>query len=910
MARREANIDDEKRSYSAVFLLCVGLLLIGAVWAVWDDNISRRPWKYHQVEFSRLEREKVQRDIDEENQRLQANPEYVAAVKALAATQASLQSGDTAARLAVLQKERDRAEVLFNDADLEFRIIKSRLEEAWYEFEAAELEHRPTEVYHKKIEQLDHEREAIQKRFEDTKGEVARIDNEMNEISGEAKELEAKVKTLTDQRDFLVDRMSGIVLANIGGIELPIIPKINQVVLPEFERNNFDQPVARVERCVSCHAGIDKPGFEDAPQPYTTHPDRENILAKHPVDKIGCTPCHQGQGAAVNSPEQAHGEVHHWLKPLLRGEKVQASCIKCHATLGGLAHGETIARGEKLFEELGCHGCHLVDGYENLAKVGPYLRRSAAKLDAAWLVRWVTNPHEYRPGTRMPNFLFKKEEAEAIAGYLLRASKSESDEWLAARPLPAGIDPTDATLVAKGNEIVDSIGCRGCHGFAPGESPAHLGENKDVAPNLSNVAEKTDARWMYYWLKGPRDFSPISRMPSLRLSDDEAKAVVSYLLTLGKRRPEPGIEERLASAENVDRGEALVRKFGCAGCHDIPGMEGESRIGAELATFGSKTLEELFFGNRTDIPQTWDDWTYHKILEPRTYATERIEQLMPVFGLAEADIKALRVFLQSRTAWKYPATYWALNDERGKRIVEGRRLIARYNCVGCHVVENEGGAIRARYEESPSLAPPILNGEGSKVQPDWFYGFLKQPVPIRPWLKVRMPSFGLSDEETTRVVQYFGAVDKIQIPFIHVDDAKIPAEHIRAAQVLVTEDYFNCFSCHQQGDRRPEGPPEGWAPDLGMAHKRLNPEWIIRWLRNPQKVTPGTKMPSFYEEGEDGKPQGGPDDVLEGDNGRQIEALRDYLMVLDHAKEVLARNQRTDIADARPLHGNAPAEQD
>ncbi len=898
MARREVNTDDEKRSYSALFLVCVGLLLFGAVWAVWDDNISRRPWKYHQNEFSRLERDKIRGDIAAENAKLEAMPEYQQLSKDLEAAKVRVASGETAQRLAELDAKILAATVKFNDADLAFRIIKSRLEEAWYEYEAAELEHRPTEKYHKHIEELDHEKAAIEKEFTDTKGELARITNEKDEILGEVKTLEGKIKKLADQKDFLEDRLSGVVLTSFAGIELPKVPKIHQVVLPEFERNNFDQPVARVERCVSCHVGIDKAGFEEAPQPYRTHSDREKILGKHPVERFGCTPCHQGQGAAVNSPEQAHGEVHHWDKPLLRGEKVQASCIKCHATLGGLAHGETIARGEKLFEELGCHGCHLVDGYESLAKVGPFLRLASAKLDPAWLVRWVTNPHEIRPNTRMPNFLLKKEEAEAVAGYLLSVSKDASQEWLAQRPLPSGIDPSNTALTTKGKELVDSLGCRGCHGFAEGESPAFLGENKDLAPNLSKVAEKTDARWMYHWVKNPRDYSPTARMPSLRLSDDEAKAIVSYLQTLGKKQPQPGLEERLLAAANVETGKAVVRKYGCFGCHDIPGMEKESRIGAELASFGSKTLEELFFGNRTDIPQTWDDWTYHKIQEPRTYATERIEQLMPVFGLADADIRALRLFLKSRTAWKYPAKYWALNDARGKRIVEGRRLVTRYNCVGCHVIEDQGGAIRARYEEAPSMAPPILNGQGSKVQPDWFYSFLKQPVPIRPWLKVRMPTFGLSDDEATAIVQYFGAVDNIKTPFVYVDENKIPADHLLAAQSLVTADYFNCFSCHQQGDRRPEGPPEGWAPDLGMARKRLNPEWIIRWLHNPQKVTPGTKMPSFYEADEDGKAVGGPDDILDGDNERQIVALRDYLMVLNNAQEVLARNQKHALAAA------------
>ena len=131
-------------------------------------------------------------------------------------------------------------------------------------------------------------------------------------------------------------------------------------------------------------------------------------------------------------------------------------------------------------------------------------------------------------------------------------------------------------------------------------------------------------------------------MPSLRLSDDEALAITNYLMTWAAGRIRlPGIQEKLADANNIKRGETLVRKWGCFGCHDIKGMEKESRIGAELTTFGSKTVEELSFGNRTDVKHTWDDWTYHKLKTPRGYATERVEQLMPQFDLADEDIKAL-----------------------------------------------------------------------------------------------------------------------------------------------------------------------------------------------------------------------------------------------------------------------------
>jgi mono/diheme cytochrome c family protein len=121
-------------------------------------------------------------------------------------------------------------------------------------------------------------------------------------------------------------------------------------------------------------------------------------------------------------------------------------------------------------------------------------------------------------------------------------------------------------------------------------------------------------------------------------------------------------------------------------------------------------------------------------------------------------------------------------------------------------------------------------------------------------------------------VDFFNDLSKVEFPFTYFDEKTVPPEYLDAAKKLVSKDYFNCFSCHQQGDRKPEGPVDGWAPDLTLARQRLNPSWIIKWLHDPQKVQPGTKMPSFYP--------GGPDDILGGKEDLQIEALRDYIMTL------------------------------
>jgi len=877
--RQLGEFDEEQRSYSAIFLIGVGLLLAGALWSIWDDNISRRPWKKWQAEFFQLQIDQARRAVRDEEARLARDPQHQDVVRTLSAAEKKLASGETARELKRLRKALEQQKVRTSELDLELRIAKSKIEEAWYEYDHAIATGQPTDEAKAHLEELQKERDELAAALQKSESKEAEIQTQISAVEAEKAELEKKKEAMESELRRLRQRLAGLTLS-VGPFQFPKIPRIEQVVLAEFDRGNFNTPLNRVDRCTSCHAAIDKPGFEDRPNPLKTHPHLD-LLRYHPGEKFGCTPCHGGQGPAVNSPEQAHGEVHFWDQPLRRGELVQASCIQCHQDTRGLAYADVIARGQTLFEELGCHGCHLTEGYENLEKVGPSLRRLAAKVDPSWLVGWVERPHRYRPRTRMPDFLFDREQATAVAAYLLDASRAESEEWSSGHPEPEAVDPKNPELVAEGRRLVETLGCRGCHGLEPDESPGSLGANKDIAPNLSAVAEKSTPRWIYHWIKSPRGYSPVARMPSLRLSDREAAAIASYLATRGTPKPDPAVVARLRDPAIIETGKSLVRKYGCFGCHDIPGMENESRVGVELSAFGSKTLEELFFGNHTDIPHTWEDWTYHKLRDPRTYATERIEQQMPNFNLEDADIRALRVFLKSRTEEKIPVKYAADANERGTRILAGRRLVQRYNCTGCHVIEGRGGDIRAFYAEQPTMAPPVLTGEGAKVQSDWLFGFLKEPVPLRPWLQVRMPTFGLSDREATTLVEYFGTLDHVETPFVHVVSAEIPPEYIEAGRQLASKDYFDCFSCHQRGSQKPEGPLEGWAPDLALARQRLQPEWILRWLRDPQAVQPGTKMPSFFP--------GGPEDILGGNEDLQIRALRDYIMSLGEPRAVVAR---------------------
>jgi hypothetical protein len=57
-------------------------------------------------------------------------------------------------------------------------------------------------------------------------------------------------------------------------------------------RQNLLPGLQRVDRCTTCHLGVEDPTMKNAPQPFSFHPN----LAPHVPSKFGCTICHGGTG--------------------------------------------------------------------------------------------------------------------------------------------------------------------------------------------------------------------------------------------------------------------------------------------------------------------------------------------------------------------------------------------------------------------------------------------------------------------------------------------------------------------------------------------------------------------------------------------------------------------------------------
>ena len=82
--------------------------------------------------------------------------------------------------------------------------------------------------------------------------------------------------------------------------------------------------------------------------------------------------------------------------------------------------------------------------------------------------------------------------------------------------------------------------------------------------------------------------------------------------------------------------------------------------------------------------------------------------------------------------------------------------------------------------------------------------------------------------------------------------------------------------------------------DLTTVGERLQKDWFERYLKNPAMLRPGTRMPSFWPEG-----QSVNRDIFSGDTQRQIDSIWSYLNIADdnNPPTGLIQGQKEIVAD-------------
>jgi len=228
--------------------------------------------------------------------------------------------------------------------------------------------------------------------------------------------------------------------------------------------------------------------------------------------------------------------------------------------------------------------------------------------------------------------------------------------------------------------------------------------------------------------------------------------------------------------------------------------------------------------------------------------------------------------------------------------LKGFHLVSNLHCNACHYVTpslTHGPGHGHQHGGVPDLALA-----GGKFRADWLYDFIRSPEVVRPWLAIRMPRFELSKTEAVSLVDHL-ATDFRSVDAVPESRFVVPADQRQAfrdaGRKLMSRPYFDCWACHRKGDVMPTSRPrDQWAPDLEIAGRRLRPEWIDRFLSDPQALMPGTAMPAYFSDD-----RSRPEDILGGDESKQIAAIREYIVSLAGPRKPSAyRRQKQRRPDA------------
>ena len=524
-------------------------------------------------------------------------------------------------------------------------------------------------------------------------------------------------------------------------------------------------------------------------------------------------------------------------------EPVPPTVFSHDAAATDVATGARLRRGRQLLADLRCTKCHATDttGMPELAMDAPALTHIGWRLNRDWVARWVADPKSVRRDAHMPRLLRDNAAAEDVAAYLATLSMVDSERRF--------IDPEQAP---RGGQLFAALNCVACH-TTPDAADPPAAESR-VA--LSHVGAKFLPDTLADYLLDPAAHYAWNPMPNFKLDRIEADGIAAYLMHKSPQR-----QVRPATGDAA-RGKQLVRSSGCLNCHALEGEKSEL-VAPPLASID---------GAR---------WT-QGCMAPDPAARKGA----PDFGLSESDRHALLAFAATDRS----------SLARDSAAEFSTRQVAAMRCTACHARDGRESLLSTDFAAdaaalamavplpqapagaaegehfAPDQRPPMLTWAGEKLRTEWAAAFIGGQVPYkpRPYLHARMPAFGPRAALMAQGMAAEHGYAPATPPYPPPDEqmAAVGQKLIGAAGG------FSCVQCHAVGAAPPLAPFE--APALNMRHitERLRKDYYDRWMLNPIKVEPTTKMPAFA----DAEGRSAIRDVYDGDAVKQFEAIWQFLL--------------------------------
>ncbi|MEX0867329.1 MAG: hypothetical protein WD030_08215 [Pirellulales bacterium] len=562
----------------------------------------------------------------------------------------------------------------------------------------------------------------------------------------------------------------------------------------------------------------------------------------------------------------------------------------------GVTEEPDAERGKLQFETRGCLACHTHDGTPgSSADQGPSLTDLREKLGtekgAQWLYTWLRNPESYHRRTKMPDTFLLPEGVRAADGTVEQTDDGE----------PKQFDPAaDIALYLLGSDLP-------ADGPAVAELTAAESESlhKLTLSYLESAFPKRDAE------KFAKEGIPMELAPQLVGSEIELLGAIddhARLQYIGAR---------------------TIGKLGCFACHDIPGFEDGKPIGATLADWGRKETSKLAFEHITEYlgkyppghdhseaahggghsegghhlnPEDFDADTgyfvqallshsregflWQKLREPRSYDYEKAdfkgynERLrMPKFPLTDDDVEDIMTFVLGLVAEPPASQYVYQPDQRQQAIVEGRKVLNKFNCGGCHSLQTDTWNIDFLPGDFPPSFPPddfaFLDRQWTPAEV-----LASKTTDRRGFLEAHLKGYPIRSSETGELV--VADEDGIELEGEELEDPEIEKFYkfqlwdpvlldgsprtvgsgdlqvpvARSPQMLSSDSGYLArlifpLVVAEELSRNPNvNPQEAWGwlpPPLVGEGKKVQTDWLHKFLLEPHPIRPAAvmRMPKF-----------------------------------------------------------------
>lgn len=672
------------------------------------------------------------------------------------------------------------------------------------------------------------------------------------------------------------------------------------VLLPGLESSHLDQTLKGLVlleelNCMACHesrspfAATSKkaPRLSAVGSRVNPYYLEKLIQAPHDINPGGTMPDVMAH-LDVQEKKRAAEAITHFLLSSNKGREF------------GLVSPDTVAAelGETLFHSVGCVACHSPrneKGEELLKEASVPLGALEQKYNVASLIDFIRKPHDSRPSGRMPDMSLQRRDVERIAHYLLRETKVPGRlQYTVLRGrvwegLDAEVEKersghaedfnlTNLSPVNRNTAIEFegflNIEKAGEYRFFLEMNGGTLWINDEEVVNLKPSGRRGvrkvsgEARLDAGWNKIKFTYVHAGREPrlSFEMEGDSFKrqAIPSSLLSTSETPIEPYKPYPVRDAL-VEIGKDYFSELGCGKCHDD--IEVDSAVSIAFSELNAA---------RGCLSGRKGSWPHYNLSDEQKKLLAAVLPKTETLHLSDAETVA--------------------------------KTLVTFNCIACHDRDGLGGVMPQRDHyftgTKPDLGnqgriPPPLTHIGAKLNKEWTTEVMLKGGRQRPYLDASMPQFG--EENVGHLVDLFERVDELEeVALPRVSNVKAFKD---AGHDMIGADYFNCIACHDFN-----GQSSGGAGALELVHttQRIKKNWFHLYMRQPSRFHETVIMPTYWPDGESVL-----EDLLDGDTGKQIEAMWVYLedgRRASNPKGLSRQSKELRVADVAVMcRGNGPA---